>query len=198
MKKMLIGAIVGGLIIFLWQFVSFAATELHYSATRHTPKQEAILQFMTSQQLEDGGYFIPRTTKEASTEEMEKSMNNMKGKPWMRIEYHNSYNQDMMMNMFRGLVVNVIMIYLFIGLLKRMGVLTTGKVVTASLITGLIIFLNTAYTNHIWYQTFDTWAHLADALISWGLAGAWLGWWLNNKKGNPSNVHEKEKELEMA
>jgi hypothetical protein len=54
-------------------------------------------------------------------------------------------------------------------------------IVLSSLFVGLIVFLNAHYTNFIWYQTFDIWAHLADAIVSWGLTGLWLAWWFNRK-----------------
>lgn len=52
----------------------------------------------------------------------------------------------------------------------------------ASLITGLIVFFNAPYMMNIWYKTFDIMAHLADAIISWGLCGLWLGWYLSRKQ----------------
>lgn len=194
MKKQLIGSIVGGLLIFIWQFLSFAAIDFHYPAQQHTPKQDEIVAFMSAQGLEEGGYFMPRAPKDASMEEATKAGEAMQGKPWMRIEYHKAYEANMVMNMIRGLLVNIIIIYLFIGLLKRMGPLTTGKVVTTALATGLIIFLNSAYTNHIWYQSADIWAHLMDAVVSWGLAGAWLGWYLRDK-GNAVKTHSGQRTM---
>jgi hypothetical protein len=44
------------------------------------------------------------------------------------------------------------------------------------------VFLNAPYTMHIWYGSFDLMAHFADALLQWGLAGLWLGWWLTRGK----------------
>ena len=53
---------------------------------------------------------------------------------------------------------------------------------------GLIVFFNVPYTNHIFYQTFDLMAYFYDALISFGLCGLWLGWWLP-KKHFINNLH---------
>ena len=53
MRTLLIGSLVGGLILFLWQFLSWTALNLHGREMQHTPKQDAILQSL-SQNLEEG------------------------------------------------------------------------------------------------------------------------------------------------
>ena len=53
MKKTIIGALVGAVIIFIWQFVSFAAVQLHKPAENYTDKQTAILEFPKNQFPED-------------------------------------------------------------------------------------------------------------------------------------------------
>lgn len=188
MKNRLIGAAVGGLIIFIWQFISFAAINFHLPAQTYTPKQAAILSTLASEQLEEGGYYMPGLPEGASMQEHEKLMDEAKGKPWALVQYHHKFENNMVMNMVRGLLTNVLMLFLFTWILLRLGKITIGKAVTACLITGMIVFFNAAYTNFIWYQTFDIWAHLADAIVSWGLTGVWLGWWFRNKQTNASAV----------
>lgn len=198
MKRTLIGAIVGALVIFIWQFLSFTALKLHYASTQYTPKQDAILSFMKEQNLADGGYFLPNVEKNATSEQYEALGERMDGNPWMRIEYHNRFDQNMVMNMVRGFLVNIVIVYLFIILLQRMGQFTRGHVISAAIITGLIVFLNASYTNHIWYQTADVWAHLLDAVIAWGLTGAWLGWWLRRGQTTQSTYHMEGKREMVA
>ena len=84
----------------------------------------------------------------------------------------------MVMNMVRGLIVNIVIAWLLCWIVLRMNHRFFGSVLTAALVVGIIVFLNSAYTMHIWYQSFDLMAHFADAIVSWGLAGLWLGWWL--------------------
>jgi hypothetical protein len=45
----------------------------------------------------------------------------------------------------------------------------------------LIGFIHFPYSTYIWYETRDIRANLLDALVMWGLCGAWLGWWLRKK-----------------
>jgi F0F1-type ATP synthase assembly protein I len=198
MRKILIGAIVGGLIIFIWQFLSFALINFHRPAQNYTDKQERILSFLNSQQLKEGGYILPSAPENASMEDHEKLMNSAFGKPWAMIQYHHSQENNMAMNMIRGFLVNFIIVLLFCWLIRRMNAPSAGTIVTSALAVGLIVFMNAPYTSHIWYQSFDIWAYLGDAVVSWGLTGLWLGWWLRREKIELSTVTVNKPVEEMA
>jgi hypothetical protein len=180
MKKLLVAAIVGGIIIFLWQFLSFAALDLHRVAQQYTPKQDTIMNTLRSN-LAEGRYFIPTVPENASTEEETKLMNEMEGKDWAVIDYHTKWETNMASNMTRGLLVNIIVVYLLGWILTRSGPLSFSTIFLASVFVGLIAFFNLSYTNYIWYKTPGVWMDLMDALVAWGLTGVWLGWYLNRK-----------------
>jgi hypothetical protein len=185
MKRSLIGALVGALIIFIWQFLSFGIINFHRPAADYTDKQEAIMGFLNSQGLKEGGYIMPAVPANASNSEMEAAMKNSDGKPWARIEYHNkaeNSTSDMIMNMVRGFLVNFVTVFLFCWMVRRMAAPRFGTIVTSALFVGLIAFLNEPYTGFIWYKSFDIWAFFLDAIVCWGITGIWLGWWL--RKGN--------------
>ena len=74
MKKTIIGAIVGGLIIFAWQFLSWGALNLHQSQQQYTPKQDSILSYLGTQFSEDGAFMLPTFAPGSSNEEMEKQI----------------------------------------------------------------------------------------------------------------------------
>jgi hypothetical protein len=175
MKKLILTSVVGGLLIFIWQFLSFGLLELHRPATDYTPKQTEILNYLNSQFTEDGGYFLPNVPKGTSGEEMEAAMKDAQGKPWAIISYHKTNDSSMTMNMIRGLLVNIVAVGLFCWLIGRMKLIGMGQYVLAGLITGFIIFLNEPYTLHIWYETFDLMASFADAIISWTMVGLIAG-----------------------
>ena len=86
------------------------------------------------------------------------------------------------MNMAKNFVTNFIMVLFFCWIISGYTANSFGKTFIAALLVGLIIFLHASYTEHIWYETFDLEAHLADYLVSWGITGIWLGWWLNRKR----------------
>jgi hypothetical protein len=181
MKKLIVGALVGGLLIFIWQTLSWAMMNLHHASQEYTPKQDSILAYMNTQFSEDGSYLMPNYPKDMSRDEMEKLMETHKDKPWVQIAYHKSLNTNMGANIVRGLIVNIIMVALLCWILLKISPSGFGTIFISCLLIGLIVFINSPYTVHIWYPKADIMAHLFDALISWALCGVWLGWWLNRK-----------------
>src|SRR5690348_17059788 len=95
MKKAIIGSIIGALIIFIWQFLSFGFINFHKSGQDYTEKQDAIMSFLNNQGLKEGGYFMPSVPSTAGRSEMEAAMKANNGKPWAKIEYHNKAEDSM-------------------------------------------------------------------------------------------------------
>lgn len=184
MKKMIIGAVVGGIILFAWQFLTWGALNLHEKQQQYTPKQDSILAYLGTQFSEDGAYFMPTFKPGTSNSEMEAQMKAMEGKPWAQVVYHKKMDgmDKMFMNMGRSLVVDIVVIWLLCWLLTKITVPSFGTVFMGTLGTGLIVFLNAPYVMHIWYGSFDLMAHFTDTLVAWGVTGLWLGWWLTRKK----------------
>lgn len=181
MKKWIIGAIVGGILTFAWQTVSWTAMDLHRAANAYTPKQDTILNFLNSQFSEDGQFFMPMLPPGTSAEQYNAYMKNVEGKPWAKVAYHKSWKTDMTGNIIRGLLVNIFMVALLIWILMKIPNPSFTTIFLSSLFTGLIAFTNFPYTTYIWYESADIRADLADAVIMWSLCGLWLGWWLRRK-----------------
>ncbi len=182
MRNIVVGALVGGVILFICQSLSWMVLNLHENANQYTPKQTEIMNFLNQQFTEDGEYFLPKYPPTATMEEASAAMDAAAGKPWMMISYHKSMDTNMGLNMVRGLIVNMVAVALLCWILVRMNLPTFNTILVASIFTGLIVFLNEPYTEHIWYESFDIWAHFADAVFGWGLVGLWLGYWLRKKR----------------
>ncbi|MEO7265115.1 MAG: hypothetical protein ABIW38_09395 [Ferruginibacter sp.] len=184
MRKTIIAAVVGGIIIFAWQFLSWAALNLHKASNKYTPNNAAIMSALEANLPEEGGYVLPGLPENATKADHEKLMNESNGKPWASIQYHKSMKSSiatMMMNMGRGLIVDIITVWLFCWILGKINIASFGTIFMASLFLGLIIFFNSSYTANIWYKWFDIMAHFTDAIVSWGVCGIWLGWYLGKK-----------------
>jgi len=177
MKKLIIGALAGAFILFVWQFLSWGLLGLHQSETQHTSNQDAIMQVLNDN-LEEGTYFLPNVPEGSSKADSQKYMEDVIGKPWATISYHKSMSNNMGMNMFRGFTVDFIALLLLCWLLMKFENFNFKTSVLASLAIGLIGFLTLNYTNSIWFEG-STIASLIDTVVSWGIIGAWLGWWLN-------------------
>lgn len=176
MKKMLIGALVGALVLFFWQFLSFALLGIHDSQMTYTPNQDAILEVLEAN-LEEGMYFIPRAPMGASMEKEEAVMEERLGKPWARVSYHESLSNNMGMNLLRGFVIDFVAALLLTWLLLKMADLDMKTALLASLSVGMIGYFTINYLNAVWYEA-NTIPDLIDAVVQWGIVGTWLGWWL--------------------
>jgi hypothetical protein len=182
MKKLVIASLVGGIIIFIWQTLSWAALNMHHASQEYTPKQDTIMAFLNQQFTTEGAYLLPAYPPGTSREEMEKTMSLRTGKPWMQIQYHPSLNVNMGANIGKGLITDIILVGLACWILMKMSPAGFGKIFMACLFIGVIVFLNSPFTIHIWYPKADIGIHLLDAIVGWGLCGLWLGWYLAPKK----------------
>lgn len=201
MKRSIVGALVGAIIIFVWQFLSFGLLDLHRKGADYTDKQGTILKFLQDQGLQEGSYRIPNSPANASNAEMEKMMKDSDGQPWVMVQYHNKAENNMnamTMNMIRGLLVNIVIVLLLCWIIRRMAAPGFVTILTASLAVGLIAFLNEPYTGYIWYKTFDIWMYFLDAIVAWGLTGLWLGWWMRRGRRELSNVRVGDRKAAMA
>ncbi len=186
MKRIWIGAIVGGIIIFLWQFLTWGALNLHKAQQQYTPKQDSILAYLNSQFSEDGAYMLPTFAPGISDAEMETQMKAMEGKPWAQVVYHKSMPgmNKMFMNIGRSLLVDIVIAWMLIWVLMKIPSPSFQTIFLATFAVGLIVFFTMPYTMHIWYGSFDLMIHFLDTIITWSLVGAWLGWWLRRKTYN--------------
>ena len=181
MKKMIIGALVGGLLIFVWQTLSWAVLDLHRPAQDYTPKQDTIMAVLNGNLDKEGGYLLPNMPAGTSMDEATKLGEKMNGKPWASIQYHKVHNfsmNTMYINMAQGLFCCIVLVYMLIWIIARMERPNYRTIFLTSLFVGFIVFLNAPYNSHIWYKSFDIHIHFLDAVVSWGLTGIWLGWWL--------------------
>lgn len=174
---MIIGAAVGGLIVFIWQFLSWALINFHKGDQKYTASQDTILQVLSTQLEGEGTYYLPTAPPGASSEEHQKVMESSMGKPWAQISYHKSMSAKKSMNMFRGYLTDVVAVLILIWLLMKMPNLTMQSAILSCIAVGVVGYLTTEYTNSIWFEK-NTLPDLLDAVVSWALCGPWLGFWL--------------------
>jgi hypothetical protein len=177
MKKMIIGALVGSIILFIWQFLSWSLINIHSSQMQHTDKQDVILEVL-NENLDEGSYFLPNLPPGATAEESAAYMKESEGKPWAIISYHKEMTNNMGMSMFRGWAVDFISAWLLCWILLQYASRTFSNTLLTALAVGMIGYLTINYLNSIWFEN-NTIPDLIDAVVGWGLVGAWLGWWLN-------------------
>ncbi|GEO08614.1 hypothetical protein [Segetibacter aerophilus] len=180
MKKAIIGAIVGAIILFGWQAVSHMFMHHQESAYRQVENQEKVIQALAGMFKEDGQYLVPRSNPKSSQEEMAKFDEGRQGKPFAIVTYHTADKSNMGMSAIRSFTTAFLSVLIFIWLLgKNRGSFATIFLKTIGL--AILIFIFVYYNSNIWLQT--PWdvirPELIDLLAAWGLTGIWLGWWLN-------------------
>ena len=143
----------------------------------YTPKQTEVLKYL-DENLEEGFYYMPNLPPEAPMEDHEKLMNESIGKPWAQVYMHKNLQMDMTSNMGRGFTVSFLAVLLLTWVLMKIGKTSLFDTLLSCLAIGLMSYLTTSYPVSIWYSTISM-GDLIDAIVSWGLVGAWLGWWLN-------------------
>jgi hypothetical protein len=174
MKKHLLFGLIGGILLFVWQFLSHAALDFHSDFHKYTDKQDTITSFVESLNIEEGSYMMPMYPPNMSHEEIEKYMNNKMGKPWIIMQYHKNWDMGMAMPMFRGFVIDIIVVLMLFYILKQVRDLSTKQAILISTFIGFMGFLSISYLNFIWYETPDIMACMMDGIIPWALLG-WVG-----------------------
>lgn len=180
MKKQIIATLVGGAILFIWQFLSWAAIPIHKSEYGYAPNQDKILEALGQNLTEEGTYMLPMVPPGTSHEEAQASMEARAGKPWATVTYHKSMSTEMGMNMVRGFAIDLVSAWLLVWLLMKFQNLNMMSALQSSVAVGVIGYLTIPYLHSIWFET-NSIEYLIDAIVQWGIVGAWLGWWLPRK-----------------
>ncbi len=182
MKRTLIAALVGGIIIFAWQAASWMVLQLHEDAYKYTPNEQAIIGSLSTNLSQEGAYMIPGFDPSLSEDQKQKVMEGMGNKPWALVQYHPSRDNDNMAGaMIRGFLIAFLSVWIVAWLLK--GINGFGNIFFRCIIIGFLLWMFTWYNQHNWFST--PWSvikpELIDHLVAWGLTGIWLGWWLNKR-----------------
>ena len=180
MKKWLIGSIVGAILLFAWQFISWAAAGLHDKEFKYTAAQDQLMSTLSSTLKEDGQYMLPQAAPGSTQEQKQKLMEETNGKPYALIIYKSAYKSDMVMPIVKSFLVSLAMVILLIFLLGRASYLSFGSIWIGTLAVGFIAWLWYPYTMRIWFQTPNevVTGALMDWFVAYSLVGIWLGFWL--------------------
>jgi len=176
--KIGVGTLVAGIILFFWQFASWAALGVHANEFNFSPNQDKVMAALSESFSEDGTYMLPSLEPGFTAEEDEAFRKALEGKPWARVEYHQSYQVNMPLNMFRGLTINLVAAFLLIWVLLNFKDNNMIKSIMAALAIGAIGYMTFPYQQSIWFEG-STLGYIVDTVVQWGLVGTWLGWWLN-------------------
>ncbi len=185
MKRQLLFSLIGAVIIFIWQFISFAMPNFHNPNHGYTPAQDEILQKLQELGLKEGVYVLGMPDPSSTREEMEATMKNYEGKPWAVINYQMDNSMEMAMPMIRGFLVCFVISFLLFWVFLQQHDATLKNRLFISLSVGMIGFFFVPYTRFIWYKEPDIWAYFADAIVPWLILGFVGHKMVPKKKENP-------------
>jgi len=177
MTRLLVGGLVGGLILFFWQFLSWSMLNVHGENFTYTPNEKAIMECLNANLSEGGEYFIPGMPPGMSSEEHMQLQMEAAGKPWAKINYRKSFSDNMVPNMIKGFLANLLTALLVCWILMKIPNLSFLNIVTYATAMGLMGFLTIPLINSFWFET-SCIGDLVDAVVPWALIGVFLGWWL--------------------
>lgn len=176
-KRSIIGALVGAVIIFIWQFLSWALINIHSVNQQYTADQDEIIEFLQNKFTTKGTWFMPNVPPGTSSEETQKFMETNMGRPTISISYNPKPNNNMAINMIRGFSANILALFLLLWIFGRFELLKTSEIITTCIFVGIIGYLTTDYSNSAWFGN-NTIPDLIDAFVAWLLCGTWLSFWL--------------------
>ncbi len=171
MKKHLLFSLIGAVIIFIWQFISFAMPNFHNPTHGYTPAQDEILQKFQELGLKEGMYVLGMPDPSSTRSEMEATMKNYEGKPWAVINYKMNNSMEMTMPMIRGFLVCFVISFLLFWVFLQQNEASLKNRLFISIAVGLIGFFFVPYTRFIWYKEPDIWAYFADGIVPWLILG---------------------------
>lgn len=171
MKKTILFSVLGGIILFAWQFLSYAMPNFHKAANTYTPLQGEIIQKLEELGLQEGMYLLGQADPIASKADQEKMYEALAGKPWASLNYQKSMDMDMVMPMTRGIIVCIVISFFLLWLFRQQKEPTLQNRMLLSLAVGMIGFFFVPYSNFIWYKEPDIFAYFADGIVPWAVLG---------------------------
>jgi hypothetical protein len=184
MKRAIIAALIGAIILFVYQALSWTVLPVHKDFSRYSKNQDAALSALSANLKRGGVYFLPGLPPGASSKEHEEQTAKMEGKPWAIVEYHPSYHNDMTTSMIKGLLINFFAV-LVVALTLNYGAFNSfrSRFLVAAGFLVFAIFMS-RLTDWNWWQTpvHALTGEIIDMVVMGLLLGVWMGWFMGRDR----------------
>ena len=188
MKRSIIAILVGTVVLFVYQAMSWMVLPIHNNSFMYTSRQDSILATLSG--LEEGYYSLPGKAPGTTDEEHHKNMESMNGKPWAMVHYHHSFSMNMGPSMLRGFSINLIAVWIVVMILSSAaGVFNTFRSrLWVSLLFAIFCITQSNLMDWNWFETpmHYTSGAVIDKLLGWLLTGSWLAWYMGRKQAGAS------------
>jgi hypothetical protein len=182
MKKIVIATLVGAVIVFAFQALSWIVTPIHADALRYSDKDMEIRAFLSERLTDHAVYSFPGKPPGMSEEEHQAMMMEHANEPWMTVTYHPSMNMDMSGSMLTGFLYGILSVLIIVWILTAASDVFSsfGSRFFVCVLFGVFLVLNSSLADLNWWST--PWhfvsGELIDGLLTWTLCGLWLGFYL--------------------
>ena len=163
-KKLLLRSLAIAVIVFLWQFISHAAANLHGSSQQYLAKQDTIMAFLKSMDIQQGEYLLPQIDPNKPNPSMS-DWEPLMGKPWLFLRYYESRQNVMGISLLRGFITDWIFGLILLMVLSSFGPVNLKKSMGLCMAIAIMNFIVIPYTNHIWYPKADILVSLLDCVL---------------------------------
>lgn len=180
--KLIVSTLVGGILLFAWQSLSWTVLPIHKHSFKYSPKQDTIIDALSANLTEAGLYYMPNIDPDqADPEAMQELEKASQGKPVAMVNYIPSYASNMGKAILMGLIYSLL-VALIVSLVQAnmSGLGLAGRwLATLGFGLVLIIFDSMGDLNWFYYPMHYVQGEILDYLVSFGLAGIWFGWYWN-------------------
>ena len=190
MKKTLIGALVGGIIVFMGSYMSWTKLGTFEKAYHYSENQQPILDALAANLTEEGVYYMPNLGPGATEADKHALMEGNVGKPIATVIFTPAMQpMEMGSSMGIGFLIAFLGAWIVAVVVGRV----RGSFINrwlASLALPAFGVLTGVWTAWNWmslpYHNVNT--IMMDTMIIWGIAGLWIAWWMGRGSGDSAAV----------
>lgn len=179
MKKVIIAGLVGGLVIFVWQFISYTVLPWHMMVIHNIPAGEQVSQVLKNNSLPSGVYHHPGFDEGAASEEEAMNAFAERYKQGANINFMvyaaGGKDPNDPMQFVISYLLNALASLIAAYVLWKSGASLSGYLPRVLLVTALALFSVLFHTLMNWnwwgFPGDFTLVEAADTLVAWFLAG---------------------------
>ncbi len=176
MKQLLLGALVGGIILFIWGWISWTILPIHTSSIRNINNEEAVISAMHINMDQKGVYVFPAMPVVQDQTLQDEYLQKYQQGPVGMIIYDPGGSEPMMASqMIVGIIISIISSYLAAWFLSRSTAASSNYFARVAYcgVLGIFVSLVSHIVNWNWmgYPMDYTISWVMDAVIGWVLAG---------------------------
>lgn len=187
-RKTIITLVLGTLLLFLWNAVSWMVLPFHSQTLNNMPEGVVDLEKISESDMESGIYHYPGFPADNSQEAMGELAKQLEMGPRVPFMVYRSEPTKLFdpIQFLWSLIINLLTVVLAYYLIKGLAIKTKKSILVYSLLIGLVIALvaDISLLNWYFYPLDYTLINVLDRLISFGLIGLLFGYFTFKNASN--------------